>query len=529
MISFLQKLIGKHHKILFSVLLFIIIVAFVFTIGATPGIGYKNKKESMFYGFNLASPKDINNLIFATQLTAEVEKQLLQSPAQVEHALLVRIISLDIADKAKIPSPTDDQLKRYIENLPAFKDEDEFSKSRYNNMINALESAGKNQQEIRKIFNENFRISYVLQTIGGKGLAFNKQVYDALIGMKTLWTFQVAKYSIADFNDTINVTDEECQKFFDSQQNRYISPIQYKVSCIVIPASYYTASIERPSKDQLNDFYTKNQEKFAKIEGKENIQKSIVSSYYNEKALEIALGNAEKFIINASTNNLTIDKKEAIDSIANIGGSITNIAPYSVVSLPNIQGIDSEIFEKVQSIDSEDHYSDPIVLDNKVVILYLDDVISGGQMSFSEAKHLVIEDVKSVKKQQMFAQNGEKIKNTIIDELNKKSDFEQLAISYGFSVENFNDVSLEKNNSEIPVAYFGIIDSMKGKTVQTIFNGDTIFYFHIQSQKIPNISEFSEKEVAEMRTEISETIADLYRNSFFDELILKGITNLKTK
>ena len=529
MISFLQKLIGKHHRVLFSVLLFIIIVAFVFTIGATPGIGYKKKKENLFYGYNLSSTKATNSLIFDTQLTAEVEKSTFQTPAQIEHALLERIISLYIADKAKVPSPTDGQLKQFIQSLPAFIDNDTFSQVRYDNMLKAVEITGKSQAEIRKTFDNNFRIARVLKVMGGTGLVFDKQVYDALKGLKTLWTFQTAKYSIADFNDTINVTDEECQKFFDSQPNRYINPIQYKVSCIVIPASHYTTSIERPTKTQLNDFYTKNQEKFLNIEGKENTQKAIIAAYYNEKALEIAFGDAEKFLINVSTNDLQLNKKEVLDSISSMGGNVVNVAPYSVLHIPDVPGIDTNVFAEVPSINSENHYSDPVVLDDKVVIVHVDDVISDSQMSLAEAKPQVIEDVKSIKKQQMFAQNGEKIKNIITDQLAQKADFEQLAASYGFSVEKFTDVSLGKDHTTIPISYFAILDGIKGRPLQMIFDRDTIVYVHMQNKKVPDISEFSEQEINDMRTQISETIALLYMNSFLDELILKGLKNLKTK
>ena len=39
MITWIQIALQKHHKVVFSVLLFFIIIAFVFTIGAVPFFG----------------------------------------------------------------------------------------------------------------------------------------------------------------------------------------------------------------------------------------------------------------------------------------------------------------------------------------------------------------------------------------------------------------------------------------------------------------------------------------------------------
>ena len=58
MITWIQVLLQKHHKIIFSVLLFVIIIAFVFTIGSSiPFFGGRDGSvrisRSNFYGYNL--------------------------------------------------------------------------------------------------------------------------------------------------------------------------------------------------------------------------------------------------------------------------------------------------------------------------------------------------------------------------------------------------------------------------------------------------------------------------------------------
>lgn len=510
-------------------LLFVIIVAFVFTIGATPGIGFKKERKNIFYGFNLASPKDINNLMFATQLTAELEQSLFQTPAQIEQALFARIITLYIADLAKVPSPTDEQVKSYIETLPIFQNEDKFSQTKYENMIKALESAGKTQSDIRKVFNDNTRIMYVAQTIGNTGVSFDNQVISALTDIHTEWTFIVAKYSIANYHETLTVTNEDAENFFKKEAARYVNPIKYKVSCIVSPIEKYLSSVERPTKDDLNAFALKHKEDFNDIEDKESAQKAIVTAFYKEQATNIARAEAEKLVINAATNDLLIDNPEIKSIIASMDGKIIDVPAYSITKLPEIDGLSSNIFDKVPSIGKDHRYSDPIITGNEIVIIYLEDVISGGQMSFEEAKQYVISDLESIQKHQLFAKYTEQVKQALSKEVAQGSDFEELAKNYGFSIEKFENVSISKNINQVPLVYFGVLGSMKNDKVQIISNGEMAYYIYLQNQTKPNINAFPATEISTMKAQIGNTIITAYRNSMLDELIMRGLQTLKAQ
>ena len=56
MISWIQKYFQQHFKVMFAVLLGVIIISFVFTIGAAPGIGRADRRmiDREFFGYNLA-------------------------------------------------------------------------------------------------------------------------------------------------------------------------------------------------------------------------------------------------------------------------------------------------------------------------------------------------------------------------------------------------------------------------------------------------------------------------------------------
>ena len=76
MITWIQNLLQKHHKWLFSILLIVIIIAFVFTIGNMPvGQGSSNEYgEKEFYGFDLNDMQVTDMLAKGVALTNQIDR-----------------------------------------------------------------------------------------------------------------------------------------------------------------------------------------------------------------------------------------------------------------------------------------------------------------------------------------------------------------------------------------------------------------------------------------------------------------------
>ena len=65
MISWIQRYFQSHFKVIFAVLLGVLIISFVFTIGAAPGIGRADRQvvEQHFFGYNLGLQTDQQRLM----------------------------------------------------------------------------------------------------------------------------------------------------------------------------------------------------------------------------------------------------------------------------------------------------------------------------------------------------------------------------------------------------------------------------------------------------------------------------------
>ena len=75
MISWLQTRFQKHYQVLFLVLLAVIIVAFVFTIGASPGIGRADRTgpRREVFGTSLTTEQDQRDFFEVAQISAYLQ------------------------------------------------------------------------------------------------------------------------------------------------------------------------------------------------------------------------------------------------------------------------------------------------------------------------------------------------------------------------------------------------------------------------------------------------------------------------
>src|SRR5512142_1637471 len=108
MISWIQKYFQHHFRAIFAILLAITIVSFIFTIGASPGIGRGDRRfvERHFFGYNLALAEDQQRLMGDAMLSANLQMGAMGGfdNEQVQQYAFQRAATLSLADKWHIPA-----------------------------------------------------------------------------------------------------------------------------------------------------------------------------------------------------------------------------------------------------------------------------------------------------------------------------------------------------------------------------------------------------------------------------------------
>ena len=162
MISWIQHHLIRHGRWIFLTLLALIIVAFVFTIGATPGCttdrsGYE---ENLFYGIDLNSPRDSEIIIEKVQLSAILNGQEIRSDEQFQNQLTSRIALLHLAEEIGVPSPNQETLSNYITTKAAFLGADgKFSTDAYTSFVDSMESNPRTSQGLVIVVLEEITVS----------------------------------------------------------------------------------------------------------------------------------------------------------------------------------------------------------------------------------------------------------------------------------------------------------------------------------------------------------------------------------
>ena len=118
MITWIQLVLQKHHKSVFSVLLVVIIIAFVFTIGQVPFLGDRNSawdEHKDFYGFDLSNQAVVSQLQTCAFYEAILGGMQIQTQQQLTRMILRQAYLLSLAKDLNIRQVSESELRDYVQ------------------------------------------------------------------------------------------------------------------------------------------------------------------------------------------------------------------------------------------------------------------------------------------------------------------------------------------------------------------------------------------------------------------------------
>ena len=174
MISWIQRSFQHHFRVVFGVLLAVTIISFIFTIGASPGIGRAGPKtySQLFFGHDLSRQGASESLYGDAALSVQLQAGFMpRESAQVQEYGLQRIAALALADQLKISAPTREDLANHIKNLGAFAGADgQFDANRYATFRDSLKTNPRlSEGDISRVLSDDVRIMRLQQILVGPG------------------------------------------------------------------------------------------------------------------------------------------------------------------------------------------------------------------------------------------------------------------------------------------------------------------------------------------------------------------------
>lgn len=514
MISALQTKFQKHHKFVFFVLLAVIIVAFVFTIGAAPGIGGETKTSRQdFFGHNLASERDMRGIVESTQTSFRIEHGQTQiDQRQFENYLLERLTLIAMADRLKIPNPTEDQLPEYITTLKAFTNESgKFESQLYNDFIDEIEANPTiSTGQVGLILEENFRVAKVRDLLGGPGYILPTEVRLQLERSQTLWSIDLAKYDTSSLELKIEPTDEQLEEFYTENSFRYEHSPRVSFSYVVFDPANYTDQIAEPNKEELATHFERNRPKFTpktpeKTEEGEtpeekpevtldDVRDQVAQSLRVEKAGRVASKSASDFAYALFENKIQPGTEEFEKLVSSFQANVKKAPPASADQFPRELAFPRQVQQEVFRLSDDRHFSDPISLQNTYIILVYHEILPAYVAPIEEVREQVIADYRNEEERRLLAEKADNIHSTLRTKVTNGESFTEAAEEEGLEVTSADSFSRTSAPPEVPPALLGRLEELKkGEISAMIPVQNTGYFVFVRDREVPEIDRHSEE------------------------------------
>ena len=510
MISWIQNTFQKHFKVIFTVLLAVTIISFIFTIGSTPGIGRTEKRitNREFFGHNLASEADTTRLLSDARLSASLQmSQEVYDNNTLQRYAFDRAAALSLADQLHLPAATPEQIKAFIQTLPAFQGQDgQFDAARYSGFRQDVANGGRlNESDIVRVIGDDVRASAAEQMLAGPGYVLPKDVVTQLQLGDTSWTLSTATVDFASYKPAVNPSDAELAKFFGENSFRYQIQPKIAVSAIDFPYRLFASQVTATDAD-IRAYFETHAAQFpapeVKAPAKPNadvayaaVKPKVEATLREEKARELAMKAASDFE-DALYKNSIVRGPALGQFIAAHKLEVKQLPPFTADEPPVEINSSKEVADAAFRLDSNRYYSDPVATPSGAAILIWNSTIPARQPQLAEVKAKVVADYTENERRKRFVELGRQMKSQIEASLKSGSSFDKAATavaaadSVKVDVKAWPAFALRDRPKDLPITALTSLETLKkGQVSDMAVSEDKGILVYATEQKIPVLSE----------------------------------------
>jgi peptidyl-prolyl cis-trans isomerase D len=548
MISWIQRTFQQHFRVIFSLLLGVIVISFIFTIGATPGIGRGDRKVARrdFFGHNLGSQEEVQRMMLDARVSAELQFGFAELDAeQIERYGFQRAAGLHLADQLRIPAPGPAEVAAYIRNLRAFADESgQFDAARYSAFRASLKSGrGTNEGEIARVIAEDVRFEAVEKLLAGPGYVLPADVRDQVARADTRWTLATATVDYASYRPAIEPTAAQLEKFFADNGFRYqISP-KVSVDYIAFPAATFVGQVAVSPAD-VRAYYDRDPSRFPKPAASAKpgaaaaaapakadpaadfaaVRPAVEAALKLEQARNLAAKAASDAAFGLYEGKIAAGAPLAA-YLSSRRLTATPVAPFTAEAAPAELGGSRELAEAAFKLNADRYYSEALPTPAGSVILLWKQNLPARQPTFAEVRAQVRTDYIEDQRRQRFVEMGRTLKAAIAVRLKAGEPFAQAAervagaAGVKVAVKTLPAFTLADRPKDADPGVLGTLDRLKqGQLSDMVATADHGIIVYAVDRKVPDLSERSPR-YAETRSQLATYAGRLGSGSALGELV----------
>jgi peptidyl-prolyl cis-trans isomerase D len=534
MISWIQTTFQKHFRAMFGVLLAVIIVSFVFTIGAAPGIGHAGHKvlEQEFFGYNLGNEQQARQIFRDGSFSAQLKGAFQASGPQLQQYSLSRIAGLSLAKELGIPEPTAAQLSTYIAGLAVFKNEQgAFDQARYKNFEDSLKTNPEfKAADATRVFREDARLEALAKVLAGPGYVLNSDVAEQLKRADTTWTLAVATVDYASFDAGITVNDVALQKFFDENSFRYEVPARPRLSLVEFKAADFMPPVN-PTEQEARAFYEANAAAFpAPADAKDaakpaldakavadnfpKVRAQVEAAMKNEAARRAASRAANDYTVALFERKITANSTElaALRPLTALPGFAFDNPPADRPWLANYA-------EPLSRLNKDRFFSDPLPTPDGYAVFLWNESLAAYKPMLNEVRDRVAADYRESEKRKRFVDHGKALSERLQAAVKSGQSFEDAAKAEKLELKTYANFNLRQPPQDLPYAAFTAMQNLEAKQVSPmVAAGDKGLIAFAADKKQPDTSSANPR-FAEVRQQLMEYTAAANESTLLASLV----------
>lgn len=552
MISWIQITFQRHFPVIFFGLLAVLIVSFVFTIGAAPGIGKADRQIQArnYFDLNLSSPEDQAKLNNDASLSIMLQAGFQNfSSAQIQEFALQRYASLYLANQLNLPHPGEEDYKAFIMEVRAFMGANgEFDPNAYSMFRDNLKMMDQfSEADVDRVLRDDYRVRQVQELLGGPGYVTGAEIEFQLDRTDTVWSADIVKLDYAAFAPAIEPTADELQTYFDANSFRYETAPQVRVSYVEFPATRYLAQIQL-TEDEIRAHYEANPARFPRPQSEDEATPSIDTSdpdidylaVRDQVSAALRYERARRLSAEAASD-LTVALFDSAPSPEQMGefiaaqGSILRAAdPFDRNNPPAFLNTAPQLVQSAFQLSADDRVSDPLPTAAGAVVLVWQESIPSAPSLYINVADQVRADYLESEKRERFVALGQRVRTDLAAAVAGGTAFadavaalEDLSGAIA-TAESFAEFTRLNPPEDLPPSVVGSLEGMDaGDVSEMVLIADEGILTHAADRQAPAVAQTDERFI-ELQSQLAEFNSASTANGIMSSLIEAELSTTDT-
>ncbi|MGB0412885.1 MAG: hypothetical protein ACPGJU_00430 [Coraliomargarita sp.] len=538
MISWIQNHLIRHGRWIFICLLTVIIVAFVFTIGNTPGCTTNTSyyQEQEFYGYDLNSKRDME----LVQSKAAMSAQVSGTPLRSSEQLVQRIALVHLADQIGIPAPDQDTLADYIKTKRSFLGPDgTFSVDAYTAFTDSLES---NPAIPAGLFistmEEDYRIEQLSEVLAGPGYVLPSEARIQTQRNQTSYKLATGSLSYSDFAPETASDDAAVKAYFEANKQSYEIPARIIASYVQFDTEKFVDAEATVDDVVLREYFVENRARFASeyeatlpepAEGEEKptvtfelVKDAVAKAYQLAQAETKANTAASEFAYRLYDQAVERDSATFNSILNDAGLSLQKIEPFTAAGASQ-RALSPQMLQAAFDLSDQRYYSDAYAVPGGYAVLIYQDRIAPELPAYESVAAEVEAAYLSEEKRRLFNEHGETLAAELKAKVEGGSNFMDAAEGLGLTVAEFESFKSSEAPRELNRTALQQAQNMEpGEISDMLRSGDEGIFVFVETKDVPEIGDDNE-DFTQAEDWLKQYSTYISTQSAMNELISKGM------